>query len=122
MGAFGCARPLKDGSTARTSGSQKYTFGGAFGPKSRGGGVAVVTLGPFSWPSATPALSATAPAPRPARNRRRPTPVAGSCCSVSPRSNSSCLVVVVIPLLSSLLTLRLLTTAPNVDAGPARPT
>src|SRR3954463_10752770 len=102
MGAFGCASPLKDGSTARTSGSQKYTFGGAFGPKSRGGVVTVVTLGPFSWPSATPAPSATAPAPRPARNRRRPTPAARSCCSVSPRSNFFYLFGVVLPLLFSL--------------------
>ena len=45
MGAFGCARPLKDGSTARTSGSQKYRFGAAFGPKSRGGLVTVLVRG-----------------------------------------------------------------------------
>src|SRR5215216_2482485 len=41
IGALGCARPLKLGSTAMTSGSQKYVLGAPFGPKSRGGVVTV---------------------------------------------------------------------------------
>src|SRR3989442_8709246 len=42
IGAFGCRRPLKIGSMVSTSGSVKETFGGALGPKSRGGVVIVL--------------------------------------------------------------------------------
>src|SRR4029453_984428 len=62
MGALGCARPLKLGSTAMTSGSQKYVFGAPFGPKSRGGVVTV--LGGATGPAGACACAAAAPIAR----------------------------------------------------------
>src|SRR5262245_26167200 len=116
MGAFGCASPLKDGSTARTSGSQKQTFGAPFGPKSRGRLVTVLAgAAPLPWPNASPAASATALAPRPARNRRRPRLADRSPRPGSLRPDNSCLVVVAILVLPSL------TLTTRADFSPRAP-
>src|SRR5262245_18207072 len=68
IGAFGWRRPLNSGSIVSTSGSVKYTFGGAFGPKSRGGVVIVLggAIGAGVWAAARRGPSATAPAATPA--------------------------------------------------------
>src|SRR5260370_2274059 len=63
--AFGCASPLKLGSTATMSASQKYVVGAPLGPKSRGGVVTVLggATGPLSVAALAPVPSAIAPAP-----------------------------------------------------------
>src|SRR6266540_5183519 len=88
IGVFPWRRPLKLGSIVRTSGSAKYTFGAALGPKSRGGVVTVVkgAAGPIggACARAVPAATSTAPAPMPIAviNARRD--IRPSSCRSSP--------------------------------------
>src|SRR5262245_24517047 len=65
MGAFGWRRPLKAGSTVRTSGSVKYVVGAPPGPKSRGGDVTVLggATGPLAGAWAAPVRGAITAAP-----------------------------------------------------------
>src|SRR5262249_55506123 len=65
MAALGWANPSNIGSTARTSGSQKYVVGAPPGPKSRGGVVTVLGGAMGVWARASRGARTAAPAARP---------------------------------------------------------
>src|SRR5436309_1609590 len=87
IAAFGCANPLNIGSTAMTSGSQKYVVGAPPGPKSRGGVVTVLggATGPVGSAARAAPASASAPAPaaNPPTSPRRDSPAVASAAGSS---------------------------------------